>query len=84
MARQELLRFARLPLQVARQHLAPYGSKFSPKKFTQPPSLARLLVKRYLRLFRTSGMLFFHSLPCKIRGRSGISLLFSPCFHLLS
>jgi hypothetical protein len=45
----QLLRFAQLALQVARQHLPPYGSKYSPKKFTQPSLLACLLVKEYLR-----------------------------------
>jgi len=44
------LRFAQLALQVARQHLPPYGSKYSPKKFTQPSLLACLLVKEYLRM----------------------------------
>jgi hypothetical protein len=45
----QLLRFAQLALQVARPHLPPYGSKYSPKKFTQPSLLACLLVKEYLR-----------------------------------
>jgi len=46
----QLLKFAQLALQVARQHLPPYGSKYSPKKFTQPSLLACLLVKEYLRM----------------------------------
>ena len=39
----------RCSVQVARPHLPPYGSKYSPKKFTQPSLLACLLVKEYLR-----------------------------------
>jgi hypothetical protein len=46
----QLLKFAQLALQVARQHLPPYGSKYSPKKFTQPSLWACLLVKEYLRM----------------------------------
>ena len=50
MPRQELRQFARLALHVARQQVPPYGSKFSPKKFTQPSLLACLCLKEYLRL----------------------------------
>ena len=50
MKQPQLLRFAQLALQVARQHLPPYGSKYSPKKFTQPSLWACLLVKEYLRM----------------------------------
>jgi hypothetical protein len=45
----QLLKFAQLALQVARPHWPPYGSKDSPKKFTQPSLWACLLVKEYLR-----------------------------------
>jgi len=48
--RYELLAVARFALQSARQHLPAYGSKFAPKKFTQPALLAALCVKEYLRL----------------------------------
>ena len=48
--RYELLAFARFALAVARQHLPAYGSKFAPKKFTQPALLATLCVQEYLRL----------------------------------
>lgn len=50
MPRYALIVFARLAYQVASWHLPPYGSKFAPKKFTQPSLLACLLVKEYLRL----------------------------------
>ena len=50
MKQSQLLRFAQLALQVARQPLPPYGSKYSPKKFTQPSLWACLLVKEYLRM----------------------------------
>jgi hypothetical protein len=50
MPRSALLLFARLAVQVASWHLPLYGSKFAPKKFTQPSLLACLLVKEYLRL----------------------------------
>jgi len=50
MPRSALLQFAQLAFQVASWRLPPYGSKFSPKKFTQPSLLACLLVKEYLRL----------------------------------
>ena len=50
MPRQDLRQFARLALQVARQQVPPYGSKFSPKKFTQPSLLACLCLKEYLKL----------------------------------
>jgi ribosomal protein L32 len=43
------LRFAQLALQVARPHWPPYGSKYSPKKLTQPSLWACLWVKEYLR-----------------------------------
>ncbi len=50
MPRTALLQFAQLAYQVASRHLPVYGSKFAPKKFTQPSLLACLLVKEYLRL----------------------------------
>jgi hypothetical protein len=50
MPRQDLVRFARLAHQVASQQLPVYGSKFAPKKFTQPSLLAALCVKEYLKL----------------------------------
>ena len=50
MPRQDLLQFARLAYRLAAHVLPPYGSKYSPKKFTQPSLLACLCVKEYLRL----------------------------------
>ena len=50
MPRQDLLQFARLAYRLAGQALPPYGSKFAPKKFTQPALLACLCLKEYLRL----------------------------------
>ncbi len=50
MPRTALRVFARLAYQVASWQWSPYGSKFAPKKFTQPSLLACLLVKEYLRL----------------------------------
>lgn len=50
MPRSALLQFAALAYQVASRHLPVYGSKFAPKKFTQPTLLACLLIKEYLRL----------------------------------
>jgi len=48
--RYDLVVFARLALRVAARHVPAYGSKFAPKKFTQPALLAALCVKEYLRL----------------------------------
>ena len=50
MPRQDLLQFARLASRLAAHVLPPYGSKYSPKKFTQPSLLACLCVKEDLRL----------------------------------
>ena len=50
MPRQDLLQFARLAYRLAAHILPPYGSKFSPKKFTQPSLLACLCLKEYLKL----------------------------------
>lgn len=50
MPRQDLVLFARLAYRVASWQLPPYGSKFSPKKFTQPSLLACLCLKEYLKL----------------------------------
>jgi len=50
MPRQDLTQFARLAYQVACRQIPPYGSKFAPKKFTQPSLLACLCLKEYLKL----------------------------------
>lgn len=50
MPRQDLLQFTRLAYRLAGHVLPPYGSKFSPKKFTQPSLLACLCLKEYLKL----------------------------------
>lgn len=50
MPRQDLLQFARLAYRLAGHVMSPYGSKFAPKKFTQPSLLACLCVKEYLKL----------------------------------
>lgn len=50
MPRHELRQFAQLALHIARQQVPPYGSTFSPKKFTQPSLWACLCLKEYLRL----------------------------------
>jgi len=50
MPRHELRQFAQLALHIARQQVPLYGSKFSPRKFTQPSLLACLCLKEYLRL----------------------------------
>ncbi|MFQ5857787.1 MAG: transposase [Anaerolineae bacterium] len=50
MPRQGLVRFAQMAHQLASQQMPVYGSKFAPKKFTQPSLLACLCVKEYLKL----------------------------------
>lgn len=50
MPRQDLVQFARLAYRLAAHILPPYGSKFAPKKFTQPSLLACLCLKEYLKL----------------------------------
>jgi hypothetical protein len=48
--RHDLLRLARLAVQIARTPLRDYASKFAPKRYPQPSLLACLCLKEYLHL----------------------------------
>jgi hypothetical protein len=48
--RYDLLRLARLAVQIARTQLHDYASKFAPKRYRQPSLLACLCLKEFLRL----------------------------------
>jgi hypothetical protein len=48
--RYDLLRLARLAVQIARTHVPDYASPFAPKRYTQPSLLACLCLKEYLHL----------------------------------
>jgi hypothetical protein len=50
MKRDDLLRLARLAVQIARTQLPDYASKFAPKRYTQPALLACLCLKEYLHV----------------------------------
>jgi hypothetical protein len=48
--RYDLLRLARLAVQIARTQLRDYADKFAPKRYMQPSLLACLCLKEFLRL----------------------------------
>jgi hypothetical protein len=48
--RYDLLRLARLAVQIARTELRDYANKFAPKRYRQPSLLACLCLKEFLRL----------------------------------
>jgi Transposase DDE domain len=48
--RDDLLRLARLAMQIARTQVPDYASPFAPKRYTQPSLLACLCLKEYLHL----------------------------------
>ena len=50
MKRNDLLRLARLAVQLARTQLQDYASQFAPKRYGQPSLLACLCLKEFLHM----------------------------------